>query len=699
MNLESGFQRFAIGILIAIVLGIIGRTQLVTAGSWIQKGNYFGTPIGVIGSSIFFGFTFGISVGFLGYLLYGTSEGGWFSTSFGFLSGALGGIILGYAGGKIKDFSSEAFAYALYIVFIEAVSFCGFGGTLGLLDKELNTLGLSVLFAVAGGIIASPIIALLRVGITGMLVGVVEVVGTGLLYLYFFRESQQAILGALLFSISYGIFFFRLYLYPFELIWTIVNYYRSKNDPNKAIQLMYSSPAYFDELVWLPLFTLDKHLVLVTIQDQDIGMASITHVSQSFSQSWAVRRALIKLVSLSLVIKEGEDDLTKLSNISSELNWLYHVDVYLPQGLKNVIEHFSSASATVKASLDATSTFNRLTNLNRALTEINDLRKILAISSRSLSVDFSLAAEKWYLIINNEVSIISEKNKLWPEIPNPYIVGNPIHPSSQQIFVGREDIYKIIRDNLEKPFQPSTLVLHGEHRSGKTSILLQLPLRLEIKYIPVIVDVQGLANFRTENTFLFGLARSIYRSSYKARGINLPTPVRIEFDFDPYLAFNIWLDKIEYDLKDQRMILCLDEFEILFENIQKEYYSTNLLGLMRNIIQFREKFVLIFSGVKVNEYLNNEWVSYFINTIPVKIGNLKEKDIRKLITNPIPDFPLNYSLDAINLIIDHTCGQPFLVQLVCSEIIDLQNQNQSTNASIDIVEMALEISLLKADFY
>lgn len=374
-------------------------------------------------------------------------------------------------------------------------------------------------------------------------------------------------------------------------------------------------------------------------------------------------------------------------------------ELILPRGLSPVVRQFINISISVRAALQSTSSYNRLISLNRALSETTELRRILVFTNRSLSITFAIIAEQWYVLISGEITRISEKNNLWLEIPDPYIIGNPIFPTSHQVFVGRDNIFETIHANLEKPFQKSTFMLQGDRRSGKTSILLQLPLHLDTKFIPVFVDLQGIANVNSETSFLYSLAKSIARGAINTRNFVLPEPVRIEYEFDPFLAFNEWLNQVEIKLGEHLIILCLDEFEKLAEQISTERFSTNLLDLLRNLIQFHTNIVLIMSGLHINNYWQGEWASYFINVVQVQVDVLKVTEARQLITNPIPDFPLDYDVPVVEYVLQCTNCHPFLVQLTCHEIVKYQNQLQSNKVSIESAQRSVHSALMSGDFY
>ena len=72
---------------------------------------------------------------------------------------------------------------------------------------------------------------------------------------------------------------------------------------------------------------------------------------------------------------------------------------------------------------------------------------------------------------------------------NPYIAGNPVGDSPA--FVGRDDVVRDVLRVLRRP-QDNAIVLYGQRRIGKTSILQHLRVQLpeEGPYRPVYFDLQ-----------------------------------------------------------------------------------------------------------------------------------------------------------------------------------------------------------------
>ncbi len=60
----------------------------------------------------------------------------------------------------------------------------------------------------------------------------------------------------------------------------------------------------------------------------------------------------------------------------------------------------------------------------------------------------------------------------------------------------------------------------------------------------------------------------------------------------------------------------------------------------------------------------------------VHIAYLKENEARKLVEQPVTDFALRYEPDASQRVLELTRCHPFLVQLLCGEIVALKNEQE-----------------------
>ncbi len=76
---------------------------------------------------------------------------------------------------------------------------------------------------------------------------------------------------------------------------------------------------------------------------------------------------------------------------------------------------------------------------------------------------------------------------------NPYIVGKPV--GNSPVFVGRADILREVLLVVRDP-QENAIVLYGQRRIGKTSVLKELERKLpkEGAYHPIFFDLLGKAH-------------------------------------------------------------------------------------------------------------------------------------------------------------------------------------------------------------
>ena len=86
------------------------------------------------------------------------------------------------------------------------------------------------------------------------------------------------------------------------------------------------------------------------------------------------------------------------------------------------------------------------------------------------------------------------------------------------MFRGREDVLDFVLKNISGSYQDRPILLHGQRRTGKTSVLYQLrDHRLPEDYIPVYIDMQGLAPaIRNDGDLLAEMAYQIGRAAAPA---------------------------------------------------------------------------------------------------------------------------------------------------------------------------------------
>src|SRR5262249_43701645 len=146
------------------------------------------------------------------------------------------------------------------------------------------------------------------------------------------------------------------------------------------------------------------------------------------------------------------------------------------------------------------------------------------------------------------------------EAQNPYVVGPPVEG---EVFVGRNDVLKMIKDNLAPAAGKNILVLRGQRRTGKTSVLWRVRDTLvrdsDGVYLPVLVDLQGMQGIKSEDQFFYILAYRIW-SALKTYEVNIPEPLEADFEKGPTIAFELhFLEEVTRALGQRRILLMFDE--------------------------------------------------------------------------------------------------------------------------------------------
>src|SRR5260370_6367609 len=182
---------------------------------------------------------------------------------------------------------------------------------------------------------------------------------------------------------------------------------------------------------------------------------------------------------------------------------------------------------------------------------------------------------------------LRESHQAFRYIPNPYSTRAPIQDS--KIVYRREEDMTYLRNNLIRDAK-TVLVLYGQRRSGKTTLLLQLINGSALdEHIPVLIDMQRLSLNINITNFLYKVAYSIAQAM-KKRHLLVRQPELDDFQADPTHTFDVFLDNVEEQLTGQRLILLIDEFEVLEEQVVKGKLPPEIFEYLRDIIQHRKSF-------------------------------------------------------------------------------------------------------------
>ncbi|KHD05122.2 hypothetical protein PN36_27070 [Candidatus Thiomargarita nelsonii] len=482
-----------------------------------------------------------------------------------------------------------------------------------------------------------------------------------------------------------------LLFYPFQAAWNLLLCRADERLGDS--RLLYKHTAFWDEHQYLPLFGLESYLVMVAERNPAEGRAAIEYLSTT-SQSWAAKEAQIELDARQLENCAGVKTISLAHRhlAAGELN----------SSVAALLRSFSRISRDVKAGLSQESNYNQRLALNAVEDRLDGLLRELTRSEELYARRFRPIAAQWRQTITDYVRTLTQVVENRQEISNPYIIGIPL-TEHQEIFVGRSDISERL-ERLLLDIRCPPLLLYGQRRTGKTSLLNNLGKLLPSTIIPLFVDLQGPTSLARDYVgFLYNMSRAMLTSAKRHRQVLLPALTREILTTDPFTSFDEWLDEIEYALEaNQTLLLILDEFSALEHVFNKgRLDEVSVLGMFRHIIQHRPRIKILLSGSHtIDEF--ERWASYLINVQTVHISYLQNNEALQLIEHPVKDFALRYESSASQRVMEITRNHPALIQLLCSEIVTLKNKQAISErrlAQVIDVEAVVEGALQHGRFF
>ncbi len=273
--------------------------------------------------------------------------------------------------------------------------------------------------------------------------------------------------------------------------------------------------------------------------------------------------------------------------------------------------------------------------------------------------------------------------------PIPYVTGTPLQ--SGQMFVGRQDVFDFVREHLLGVYQNNVIVLHGQRRTGKTSILYRLNEVLADTHVCVLIDMQGKAA-RGEVDFLYSMADDI-AYALENNGVAVELPPRQEFVESPEFFFRSRFLRGVGDALDplgKNLLIMFDEFEELQKRVEDGKLTADIFSYLRNLMQHERKVDFVFAGTHKLEELGAQYWSILFNIAAYKkITFLTADEVTRLVTLPVAPFGLEYDPLAIERIFQVAAGHPYFTQVICHELVTYHNETQRNYLTTTEVDAGL----------
>jgi sugar lactone lactonase YvrE len=261
------------------------------------------------------------------------------------------------------------------------------------------------------------------------------------------------------------------------------------------------------------------------------------------------------------------------------------------------------------------------------------------------------------------------KPKEFIRIENPYIAGRPLEPGNP-LFVGRKNTFDFIKENLDT-IGESILILIGERRIGKTSVLLQLLNKQDI--LPVYLDVQGIGS-KGLHGFLYTIARNI-KEKFERRDIFIDIPTLEDLEKRIEIFEEVFLKEVRRKVSNLKIVVLIDEFEAFEDKIREGYLPKDFFMYLRHLLQFANLSFIFTGAHKLEELTEDYWSVLFNIGLYHELGLLTEAETRMLIKEPVKD-KVFYEDEVIDRIVTLTSGHPYFTQLICRHLVTRCNINK-----------------------
>lgn len=284
--------------------------------------------------------------------------------------------------------------------------------------------------------------------------------------------------------------------------------------------------------------------------------------------------------------------------------------------------------------------------------------------------------DRRHVVFGDKLEFMEAERPFTRVFPIPYVTGTPL--KTDDVFVGRDDVFGFVQEMLVGAHQNNVVILHGQRRTGKTSVLYRLPYMLAETHYAVLVDMQGKPA-RGEAEFLYSIADDIV-FTLEDEGIAVELPAREEFVENPEFFFRSrFLRGLVPHLNGKNLLLMFDEFEELQRRVEDGRLQPEIFQFLRNLMQHDDHVDFIFAGTHKLEELGAEYWSALFNIAAYRpITFLRPTEMRRLILEPVRQYNTEYDPLAVDRIIGITAGHPYFAQLLLHEMMVYHNEMKAS---------------------
>jgi len=283
---------------------------------------------------------------------------------------------------------------------------------------------------------------------------------------------------------------------------------------------------------------------------------------------------------------------------------------------------------------------------------------------------------------------------------NPYICGPPVQ--NEDMFFGRQDILHEILQIVHN----NNIIIYGERRIGKTTLLYQLAQRLRkledpvYAFFPAFINLQGIPQDRLFLLTAQRIAQEV-GSEVGSPGLICRSrkPVLTgrevsrgqeynSFDFQEDLGVIVGALQ-RTTPKEARLVLLMDEADII--GAYDDTVQEQLRGVLMSSLARQVKVVLAGTYISKEWHLQSSpWYNLFSREIMLPL--LSEEEVEELIRRPVHGI-YRYDEEAAKGIVTYSDLKPFEAQKLCLYAVKEMLERKKRRVTVSEVEAALRSTL------
>ncbi|GAC1498594.1 MAG: hypothetical protein NVS2B12_04400 [Ktedonobacteraceae bacterium] len=290
-------------------------------------------------------------------------------------------------------------------------------------------------------------------------------------------------------------------------------------------------------------------------------------------------------------------------------------------------------------------------------------------------------------------SSASIAGSLWSS--NPY---GP-KPALGARFYGREQEFQRIAEVLQDKTQSTTILLWGQKRIGKSSLLLSLKERFRGNFIPVFIDVQSMQEASTTQFLSHLMVRTAEAVNLQAPQpeAKLVVPDAKKLRKDILAHFDAFLYQAQELACQHPVVIILDELQCLRTLREEQISRDAIFSRLRSHAQHGRSVHLILSGGGLISQLTSETsiAGLFSSINDEKLGYLERSAAARLIQDGLTQIG-TIEEDAVDYLVHVTAGHPYYLQLLCHRLYECVQERQVV-LSKKVVDTSVQDWLATAD--